>query len=145
MGLIESSPVRYIEKPQAGRRDMVITSEEYAWILVQVKDDEFRDLIIVCWETGCHPQEVLSVEARHVDLAGGRWVFPPRESKGKKRNRVVYLTDAALEITKALMARCPSGPLFRNTDGKPPPWPAPLQRPVHTGGAGRGGGPGAAD
>ena len=107
MGLIDSNPVRYIEKPQAARRDIVITEDEYAWILAQLKDEEFRDLLIVCWETGCRPQEILSVEARHVDLAGGRWVFPPKESKGKKRHRVVYLTDAALEVTKGLMERWP--------------------------------------
>jgi integrase len=119
MGLIETSPIRHIEKPRAGRRDVVITPEEYAWMLGQVKDEEFRDLLIVCWETGCRPQEVLAVEARHVDLDAGRWVFPPDEAKGKKAHRVVYLTDRALEITRSLMARHPESPLFRNTDGRP--------------------------
>jgi integrase len=119
MGLIETRPVRHVEKPRAGRRDVVITPEEYAWILGQVKDEEFRDLLIVCWETGCRPQEVLAVEARHVDLDGGRWVFPPDEAKGKKAHRVVYLTDRALEITRRLIALHSEGPLFRNTDGRP--------------------------
>lgn len=119
MGLIDSSPVRHIEKPQAGRRDVVITPEEYAWILDQVKDEEFRDLLVVCWETGCRPQEIVAVEARHVDVDGGRWVFPPDEAKGKKTHRAVYLTDQALEITQRLMARHPEGPLFRNTSGRP--------------------------
>jgi integrase len=41
------------------------------------------------------------------------------ESKGKRQPRVVYLTSKALEITKRLMAKHPSGPLFRNTDGRP--------------------------
>ena len=119
MGLIEASPVRHVEKPRAGRRDVVITPGEYAWILGRVKDEPFRDLLVVCWETGCRPQEVLAVEARHVDLEGGRWVFPPDEAKGKKAHRVVYLTDRALEITRRLTARHPEGPLFRNTDGRP--------------------------
>ena len=119
IGLIEANPVRHVEKPRAGRRDVVITHEEYAWILGQVRDEEFRDLFVVCWETGCRPQEILAVEARHVDESGGRWVFPPDEVKGKKSHRVVYLTDRALEITRRLMARHPEGPLFRNTDGRP--------------------------
>jgi integrase len=119
MGLIEQSPVQHIEKPRPGRRDVVITPEEYAWILGQVKDEEFRDLLVVCWETGCRPQEILAVETRHVDLDGGRWVFAPDEAKGKKAHRVVYLTDRALEITRRLTARHPEGPLFRNTDGRP--------------------------
>ena len=114
-----ASPVRHVEKPRAGRRDVVITDAEYAWILGQVKDEPFRDLLIVCWETGCRPQEALAVEARHVDLDGERWVFPPDEAKGKKAHRVVYLTDRALKITRGLMALHPEGPLFRNTDGRP--------------------------
>ena len=119
MGLIATSPVRYVEKPPAGRRDVVITSGEYAWMLGRVKDEEFRNLLIVCWETGCRPQEILAVATRHVDLDGGRWVFPPAEAKGKKSYRVVYLTDRALAITRRLVAIYPEGPLFRNTDGSP--------------------------
>ncbi len=119
MGLIEANPVRHVEKPRAGRRDVVITPEEYAWILGHVRDEPFRDLLVVCLGTGCRPQEVLAVEARHVDLNGGRWVFPPDEAKGKKAHRVVYLTERALEITQRLAARHPEGPLFRNTDGRP--------------------------
>lgn len=119
MGLIGASPVRHVEKPRAGRRDVVITPEEYAWILGQVRDQEFRDLLVVCWETGCRPEEVLAVEARHVDLDGGRWVFPPDEAKGKKAHRLVYLTDRAIEITRRLMVTHPEGPLFRNTGGRP--------------------------
>jgi integrase len=40
-------------------------------------------------------------------------------SKGKKVQRVVYLSDAVLDITRRLMQRHPQGPLFRNTDGRP--------------------------
>ncbi len=118
MGLIASSPIRHIEKPAPGRRDVVISPEEFGWILGHVKDREFRDLLVVCWETGCRPQEILTVEARHADLAGGRWVFKPAEAKGKKRHRVVYLNERAAEITRELTTRHTAGPLFRNTDGR---------------------------
>ena len=119
MGLIEASPIRHIEKPRARRRDVVIMPEDYSWILGRVGDEEFRDLPVVCWETGCRPQEILAVEVRHVDLDGGRWDFPADEAKGKKAHRVVYLTDRALEITRKVMVRHPEGPLFRNTGGRP--------------------------
>ena len=48
-----------------------------------------------------------------------RWVFPRSESKGKRTPRVVYQTDAAMEITERLMREHPTGRLFRNTTGKP--------------------------
>src|SRR5271157_4305890 len=70
MGLIESNPVRSLEKPKAGRRDHVISADQFRTILFLVKDAEFRDLLTVCWETGCRPQEALSVEAAHVDVEG---------------------------------------------------------------------------
>lgn len=119
MGLIAANPVRTLEKPKAGRRERVISAEQYETILSLVRDEEFRDLLTVCWETGCRPQEALSVEASHVNVAEGCWAFPVDESKGKERQRIVYLSDKALAITKRLMARHPSGPLFLNTDGKP--------------------------
>lgn len=119
MGLIAENPVRHIEKPRAGRRDVVISSDEYAWMLSRVKDVEFRDLLAVCWETGCRPQEILAVEYRHVDIANRRWIFPPEEAKGRRLHRVVYLSERAVEITQRLMSRWPTGPLFRNTSGRP--------------------------
>jgi integrase len=119
MGLIPANPIRAVEKPKAGRREHVITAERFEAIIALVRDGEFRDLITTCWETGCRPQEVLAVEARHVDAPNACWVFPAGESKGKERQRIVYLTDAALAITRRRMAAHPIGPLFRNTDGEP--------------------------
>jgi integrase len=119
MGLIEANPVRHVEKPRAGRRDVVITPGEYDWILGRVKDEPFRDLLVVCWETGCRPQEVLAVEARHVDLDGGRWVFPPDEAKGKKAHRVVYLTERALEVTRRMRRVTPRGRCSGTRTGGP--------------------------
>ena len=119
MGLIAASPVRTLEKPKAGRREHVISAEQFELIASLVRDEEFRDLLTVCWETGCRPQEALSVETTHVNAAEGCWVFPVNESRGKERQRIVYLTDTALEITKRRMVGRHVGPLFLNTDGLP--------------------------
>jgi integrase len=108
-----------MEKPKAGKRERIITVEEYGMIVGATAGAEFRDLLTVAWETGARPQELVRVEARHVDLANSRWVFPPEEAKVKKRPRIVYLSEKALEITKRLMLKHPDGPLFRNTDGVP--------------------------
>ena len=42
-----------------------------------------------------------------------------KESKGKTRQRAVYLDDTATEIVERLVATYPHGPLFRNSRGKP--------------------------
>jgi len=117
-GYLDRSPLTHMKKPACGRKEQVVSPEQFVELIARYKDENFRDLLTVTWETGCRPQESLRVEARHVDLTSSRWVFPASESKGKRIPRVVYLTPIALEITKRLMEKHPTGPLFRNTDGK---------------------------
>lgn len=81
-----------------------------------VEDQEFRDFLTAMWETGSRPQEVRIVESHHVD--DGRWVFERKNSKGKRKRRVVYLTTIAKEITLRLMEKHSEGQLFRNTQGR---------------------------
>jgi integrase len=118
-GYINHSPIKTLQKPSAGRRERILTVEEFQKFLKVTKDQSFKDLLTVCWQTGCRPQEVLRVEARHVNQSGARWIFPALEAKGRKLPRIVYLTSEALEITERLMLRFPRGPIFRNTDGLP--------------------------
>lgn len=117
-GLLKNSPIAYMEKPPAGKREVVIDYPTYQRMLDLTRTQEFRDLITVCWETGCRPQEIWRVEKRHLDKRCKRWEFPVKESKGKKI-RLVYLTDTALAISERLAVKHPSGPLFRNSDGLP--------------------------
>ena len=116
-GYIDRSPLRHLRKPGCGRKEQVVTFEQYRALIDLTRDQNFKDLLTVTWETGCRPQESLRVEARHVDLPGERWVFPASESKGKKIPRIVYLTPAALAITKRLVGDHPEGALFRNVNG----------------------------
>ena len=119
MGHLNAHALKSMEKPRAGRRDCLISDEQFAAVLSAVRDADFRELLTVCWETGCRPQEAVSVEAAHVDGNEGVWVFPVEASKGKTHQRIVYLTEAALAITRRRMAASPVGPLFRNTNGRP--------------------------
>lgn len=119
-GLLKSigrvSPLASVEKPQQGRREQLVSDAEYRQVLTVVKDDEFRDLLELAWETGCRPHELFSVEGSYVDLANARWIFPIRLSKGKKVQRVVYLSDRALEISRRLLLKRPAGKLLVNTE-----------------------------
>ena len=119
MGYVRNSPMRSLEKPPANSRDRIVSLAEYNNILAILIDEEFQDLVTAAWETGCRPQELLKIAARHIDRKNKRWILPPKESKGKKRPRIIYLTERAWKITERLALKHPEGPLFRNTRGKP--------------------------
>ena len=117
-GYLDKNPITHMPVPSAEHREITVSLEEYQRLLKAIPDPAFKDLVVVTWESGCRPQESLRVEARHVDLKRKRWVFPKSESKGKRQPRIVYLTDAALEITTRLMEAFPEGPIFRNSKGQ---------------------------
>ena len=119
LGYIASNPLKHIEKPRAKRRDNPITSNDFAAIISLVKDRPFLDLLHFAWETGCRPQEARLIEIRHINRQGKRIEFPPQEAKGKKRWRIIRLTDKALEIVERLATGKTEGILFLNTDGNP--------------------------
>lgn len=116
-GLIAKSPLTGLEKPPAGRREQLVSEEEYAEVLSLVKYPEARDLLELSWNTGMRPHELFTAEARFLEDA--RIVFPVKLSKGRKVQRVVYLNDNALEIVRRNVLKNPSGPLLRNADGEP--------------------------
>ena len=118
-GEIDSNPIAKIKKPMQGRRDEVVTQEQFDEIIARYEDQEFVDLLTVAFETGCRPEEILAVEASHVDIERSLWEFPPEEAKGKKAFRIVYLTEKTVEICKRLVEKWPEGKLFRNTSGDP--------------------------
>jgi integrase len=118
-GYIESSPIAYMEVPGGEARDVYVSPEQCNKLLDFVVDPAFADLLIITYECGWRPQESLRVEARHVDIAKSRVVFPPSEAKVKSMPRVIYLTERALAILKRLVELYPRGPLFRNNNGNP--------------------------
>ncbi|MBI3464897.1 MAG: tyrosine-type recombinase/integrase [Planctomycetes bacterium] len=130
-GYIDHSPIARIKKPpRTGRgEEAYLMPDQWQKLVATVKDGQkpyevepFLDYITVMKETGCRPQEIRKVEARHLDHAAKRWVFPVEESKdGKKtkQKRIVELGDVAYGICQKLALKHPEGPLFRNSDGKP--------------------------
>lgn len=119
LGYIPASPVRGVEKPAATKRDSRMTPGDFATLLAHVKDAPFRELLVFAFEAGCRPQEARRLEARHLKIDQHRAEIPPAEAKGKKRWRVIYLSDTASELVARLAAARPTGPIFRNTDGNP--------------------------
>jgi integrase len=117
-GHIPKNPILGMEKPAAGKREVIVPVETYEKMLALSKGQQFKDLLVFTWETGARPQESTRLEKRHVDFQNARCIFSESESKGKKKRRVVYLTETATEILRRLCVAYPEGPLFRNEDGK---------------------------
>jgi integrase len=118
-GYLPKSPVKNVEKPQTEPREAIITLAQFEQIIARCSDENARDFFNVMWETGCRVQEIRKVEAKHFVEAERCWLFPRSQAKGKRSPRIVYLTDKAIEITKRLAAKTPTGPIFRNRKGRP--------------------------
>lgn len=119
-GRLNKNPIAYIEdKPPRQRREVVYTQEQWAAVISHVADEQFRSLLTFLWETGCRPQEVRILEARHVDIENGIAILPPSKAKGKKQARVLFLNEAALGIVRPLCGLVATGPIFLNTRGNP--------------------------
>jgi len=116
-GLLKYSPVQHVEKPSAGRRENVIDLATYEKMFSLIKGEHFKTLITLAWETGARPQELMRVEARHVNMEAGYWMIPPSEAKGHKRVRIVYMNDKAKELTRRSMEAFPEGPILRTRSG----------------------------
>jgi integrase len=117
-GLIDRTPLAHFKKPRAGRRETVITPEEYEEILACAGDASFRDLVVFAWETGARAAECKAIEKRHVDLANARIVFPPSEEKMGRAPRIIYMSDRACEIIRRRMLAT-TNRLFVNSAGVP--------------------------
>jgi integrase len=114
-GHLVTSPVASLVKPEGKSRDQLISPAEFKKIVSLGKDENFRDLLKVVWWSGMRPQEICRIEARH--LKDGFIEFEKLESKGKRDERQVFLTDEALKLCQKWAKKNPSGPIFRNTRG----------------------------
>jgi len=119
MGVIENNQLTNVERPSPTPRECYISPAQFDQLFVAVQDEEFRDVLMILRETGCRPQEMRSMEARHFNRVGQTITFPRLESKGKKRQRIIVLTPAAMAIIQRLAMKHQTGPLFRNVDGAP--------------------------
>jgi integrase len=115
MEMISKNPLLGLEKPAPSSRERFLTGKEFDALLAAVKSAAFKCLLQMTWYTGARPQEIARLEARHV--RGDHAVFPKDESKGKERERVIFLVPEAQAIIKKAIEKYPTGPLFRNTRG----------------------------
>ena len=118
-GYIDRNPLHGLEKPDPGKREQIMSEKEFDDALSNVPNQNFNDLAHFVWYTGCRPEEAIIVEARHFDGTHSRIVIPADQAKGRRRIRIIYLPDEALEIVRRNAEANPDGPIFRNTKGRP--------------------------
>lgn len=115
--LIERSPLARIKKPAREAREMAVSPAEYRTVLDAIREPNFRDLIELSWETGSRPQELRKIQGEYFQPESNRIVFPPKQAKGKKYHRVIYLTPTARAIVARLVEARPEGTLLLNSEG----------------------------
>jgi integrase len=118
-GLIDRNPVAHVEKPAREARELAISSKDYAEVMQAVSEPNFRALLELAWETGAREQELRKIEAKHFDAENRRIILPPKQTKGRKYHRVIYLPDRAVEVVTRLCRQHPRGTILRNSEGKP--------------------------
>lgn len=120
VGLIRENPIADMARPTPKRREAVPTDDQVRVLLAEASDQAFRDLVTALWETGCRPNEVITLEADRVDLDAGTWrVLNKTRGKTGVHYRVVPINRTVADLSRRLCAAWPTGPIFRNRDGNP--------------------------
>jgi integrase len=119
-GYLAVNPIADLERPTPARREAVPTPEQLEAILDACGHERHRELLSALAWTGCRPGEVYGLTAADVDLAAGTWTVQNKVGwKTGERTRTVYLTTEVLELSRHLVERFPTGPIFRNVCGRP--------------------------
>jgi integrase len=127
-GLIPANPVRgkiELPEPHTRGREARMSPELCQLLIAGSYTEEFRIFQRMLWLTGCRPVEVRMATAGH--CKAGKIVYPWNARKGEyrhktaktKRDRVIHLPPELLGEVEALIAKYPTGPLFRTPRGLP--------------------------
>jgi integrase len=121
--IIRENPLLGMDRPEKPRREIYITPEQRQIVLSAYPEgDPFRDFLFSMEQTGCRPGEVSLLTSENVFLEQGVWVTYKHKTRGqtKGKPRIVYLSEAMVQLTKKLLPTVPAGtPLFRNSEGEP--------------------------
>lgn len=117
-GHIHKNPIKGVKLESPEPRKSVISPEDHAKIIAAV-DPCFRQYLLAA-SCGPRPAQIREVTAENVLPDFSAWVFSKHKTAHKtQRPLVVYLPPELQELTKELVTRYPTGPLFRNSRGQP--------------------------
>jgi integrase len=120
-GYFPSDPLRAIRKPKPAVRQEFVPHARWGELLEACGPPgaPFRILVEFLLETGARAEEAFKVQTEYVDLAERRVVFPIGSSKGRRRSRIIWLSQRAAEIARDQSQLYPTGHLLRNSRRQP--------------------------
>ncbi|MGL5721920.1 MAG: tyrosine-type recombinase/integrase [Brevinema sp.] len=86
-------------KQNENMRDTTISEKDYKKLVQTARDKDFNLYLQTLWETGCRPNEIVSLKKSDIDFDKG--IGKIYQSKTKKY-KTVYLTDELLEKIQTL-------------------------------------------
>ncbi|MFO0940128.1 MAG: tyrosine-type recombinase/integrase [Pirellulales bacterium] len=118
-GKIVKNPIARIKMPTAKPRSDIVQQDHHVQLL-QGAGPALRCYLIATRCSGARPRQIREVTAANVSADFTMWIFQDHKTRGKtNRPLVVYLPPCLQTLTKALVAKRPTGPLFLNSKGEP--------------------------
>lgn len=119
-GHVTLNPIVRMKRPKPGKRDQIPDDRDLD-LFIRTAKPSFREFLTFISQAGCRSGEARIMERRHVNLADREVRFQIGEDKtsGKTgKPRVIHLNEAAWATLTRLTHLYPTGPLFRNSQGR---------------------------
>lgn len=122
-GRISRNPLASLPTPEGKPRTVMVSAEAHEKMVHDLRkciDDRPFALYLIASKCGARPRQIREVTAKNVLPDFSAWVFDDHKTAEETgRKLVVYLPPCLATLTRILVSRQPTGPLFTNEDGRP--------------------------
>lgn len=117
---LPKSPIKGLQNPEPESRQRTLTKAEHSKLVSLARAAKENGtsfaLYLIASRCGARPQMIRTVEAKHI--SGSTWVIPKHKTRKKTgKPIVIYMHPCLQTICRALAAKHPTGPLFRQDSG----------------------------
>lgn len=125
-GYLRENPIRGIERPTVAPREHFLRPDQLCPFLAAIESRGARIVARFMLETGARVVEARKLTVNDIVFEEHRIILPYRDSKGKKKKRVIFLNACAEKILRDAHAEeirrfyagdSSVGPVFRNSRG----------------------------
>lgn len=119
---LDKNPITAVRSPTTAPRTEIFSEEQLAAFFAAASP-ALREICQFMNETGCRPGEAIRLKARHFrdGPEHAEFVLPPEEHKTGRRtgkSRHILLSKAMTEYCRTLVAKRPTGTIFRTNKGR---------------------------